>query len=504
MRKFLLASVATLGTGGLTGAALAQTPPGAPVPAPLSSPAPMGGKTIGAPTQGQQAWSPAPAPVSYANTNNNYQAPALPGALANPTPGTIVVHVNGKVQSSISGSWSNLDRAPAGRPDAKIQPVNINSFARTYFGGDAMATNGLRYGAAIEIRNNFGTQGASQGSTGGSAYLGTQTTYIRRGFLYVAGEEWGIVRFGGGDGPISIFDNGVTTFQFLPSGVFNGGDLEAAFPSNALVTSPFLSQSGNEYGYSKAVYLSPQMAGFDFGFSYAPSTTNGYGIANCTVASSGCPNLSSSSLVADASRLMNITEAGVRYQGIFGGVGVLAYGVWMHSGVVNYTGSVAAARGVGASGTPVGGTFTGRFDGVNLGSMGLAATFAGFTAGGNVIMGRVNGLGAADPQGGVNEIGYLVGTKYVAGPLTIGAAFENTTSQGAVQLTGISQRHEWAFDTGLSYALAPGLTVWAEYVYQQRHQGGFNFATGATAGPTAADFNDTKAQGALFGTVVNF
>ncbi len=80
----------------------------------------MGGKTIGAPTQGQQAWSPAPAPVSYANTNNNYQAPALPGALANPTPGTIVVHVNGKVQSSISGSWSNLDRAPAGRPDAKI------------------------------------------------------------------------------------------------------------------------------------------------------------------------------------------------------------------------------------------------------------------------------------------------------------------------------------------------------------------------------------------------
>ncbi len=39
MRKFLLASVATLGTGGLAGAALAQAPSG----------------PIGAPTEGQSA-----------------------------------------------------------------------------------------------------------------------------------------------------------------------------------------------------------------------------------------------------------------------------------------------------------------------------------------------------------------------------------------------------------------------------------------------------------------
>ena len=102
MRKFLLASVATLGTGGLAGAALAQTPPGAPVPTPLSAPAPISGP-IGAPTQGQQAWPAAPAPSAYVNNNNNYQAPMLPGALANPTPGTIVVHFNGKVQVDVSG-----------------------------------------------------------------------------------------------------------------------------------------------------------------------------------------------------------------------------------------------------------------------------------------------------------------------------------------------------------------------------------------------------------------
>jgi hypothetical protein len=53
---------------------------------------------IGAPTQGQQAWPMANLTAS-ANNNNNYQAPALPGPLANPTPGTVVIHGNGKVEA---------------------------------------------------------------------------------------------------------------------------------------------------------------------------------------------------------------------------------------------------------------------------------------------------------------------------------------------------------------------------------------------------------------------
>ena len=82
----LLASVAALGTGGQIGTALAQVPVAAGTP------------VIGVPTQGQTAYPPAASPTAYVNNNNNYQAPALPGALANPTPGTIVVHVNGKVE----------------------------------------------------------------------------------------------------------------------------------------------------------------------------------------------------------------------------------------------------------------------------------------------------------------------------------------------------------------------------------------------------------------------
>ena len=100
MRKFLLASVATLGTGGLAGAAMAQATTG----------------PIGGPTQGQAAYPAAPAPTAYVNNNNNYQAPALPGAAANPTPGTIVLHLNGKVQVDSQGAWASPDSHQATAP----------------------------------------------------------------------------------------------------------------------------------------------------------------------------------------------------------------------------------------------------------------------------------------------------------------------------------------------------------------------------------------------------
>ena len=88
MRKFLLASVAALGTGGLMGAAFAQAPTA----------------VVGAPLQGQVAY-PMANPIASVN-NNNYQAPALPGPIANPTPGTIVIHLNGKVQTTFQSSWA--------------------------------------------------------------------------------------------------------------------------------------------------------------------------------------------------------------------------------------------------------------------------------------------------------------------------------------------------------------------------------------------------------------
>ena len=532
MRKYLLAGVATLGAVGFAGAAFAQA----------AAPSPTEGTLVTAPSGGP----------SYANNNNNYQAAALPGPVANPTPGTIVIHVNGKVELDFWGLWQTGDNgtahtAPAGSPGAapiasigtggtsasaaqsailgvngtgvsKVEPQELASFARLYFGGDAMATNGLRYGAAIEIRENFSGQPDSNTSSGASGYTCLETLYVRRAFAYVAGAEWGIVRVGQADGLIGIYDNGVTTFQFLPSGNLNGGDLEGAANNGSAPPFFFMGQAGNEYGNTKAVYLSPQIAGFDFGFQYAPNTSNGNGINStgggidnsyvgagigtglaCGAATTGCPGLSAGPGSQDGSRALNQTAVGLRYQGTLGGVGLLAYGVYMVSGHADYTGpgvgTAAGLANLGAAGVrAAGGAFNGQYNGLSLGSGGLAATYAGFTIGGNMIGGRVNGQFGLVPQGGASETAELVGAKYVTGPITIGIVAERGDYQGNPVLAGLTQRRGRAIDAGLSYVVAPGMTVWGEYMYQDIYQSG--------AGGVAAV--SVHSQGFLLGDVVNF
>ena len=141
-----------------------------------------------------------------------------------------------------------------------------------------MATNGLRYGAGIEIGENFSGQiGSNSQHRTPAATPALETLYVRRAFTYVAGENWGIVRVGQADGVIGIFDNGVTTGQFLINSL-NGGDHQNVPGGRRAVLLP--GHAGDEYGNTKAVYLSPQIAGFDFGFQWAPNTSNGYGIGS--------------------------------------------------------------------------------------------------------------------------------------------------------------------------------------------------------------------------------
>jgi hypothetical protein len=537
MRKYLLAGVATLGAAGFAGTAFGQSAP----------PSPTEGTIIAAPSGGP----------SYVNNNNNYQAAMLPGPVANPTPGTIVIHVNGKVEVDFWGTWSSADTrsfaAPAGTPGgaaipagtatgtaaalggngagtAKVMPQEIASFARLYFGADGMATNGLRYGAGIEIRENFSGQPSGASA---SAYSSLETLFVRRAFTYVAGANWGILRAGQADGVIGIFDNGVTTTQFLPTGNLNGGDLEAGALGNTQVPFFFLAQAGAEYANSKVVYLSPQIAGFDFGIQYAPNTSNGFGIGasgggiynsfsgagigtgiTCNTATSGCPSTSSGPGSLDGSRILNQTAIGLRYQGVLGGVGVLAYGAWEVSGTADYTGAQVGPIGsptgpgttntattqLGVTGLP-GSKYNGHYDGLDFGSGGLAVTYAGFTLAGNVIGGRLNNQLAPAPQGGAPEVAYTIGLKYVTGPLTLGIVAARGDYQGAVQMSGITQRRARAIDAGLSYTVAPGYIVYGEYMWQDIYQGGVNMITGATASNAN---NEIRSQGVLIGNVVNF
>jgi hypothetical protein len=481
MRKILLASAAMVGAAGL-----AQAQPTA---------MPM------APTQGMTATQSAGNPPAGVNTSNNGAAKATPGAVANPLPGTVVIHFNGRILVGALAGWSSTDKFTSAAGSFKVSPVGITSYMRLYTGIDGLTTNGLRYGAGVELRQNFGTPASSTAGTNASAFSSQNTVFVRRSFGYVANDNVGILRFGITDGVIGLYDAGVTSFQFLPSGNLNGGDLNATAgtTSASVPASPIFGNAGNEYDNAKLLYLSPQFAGFDFGFQWAPSTTNHFSQAgNCTVASSACPELTASTLPIDGARIINQTVVGVRYQGSLGPLGVLAFGAYEFGGHVKYNGafipqptSFAAAGALTAGGT-------GRYENPSFGYIGTAISFAGVTFGGNVVFGDVNGQGGLKPTGGATQVAWLAGAKYTAGPLTVGAVGEIVDSQGDPRLVGLSQRHEAAISTGVGYTVAPGMIAWAEYVYQQRHQGGFSFATGAPG----ATFNDVRSQGVQLGTTI--
>src|SRR5262249_12856076 len=150
---------------------------------------------------------------------------------------------------------------------------------------------------------------------------------------------------------------------------------------------------------------------------------------------------------------------------------------------VNYTGLTTPAV-LGTAALP-GSQFNGKYDGLNFGSGGVAVTFAGFTASANAIGGRVNAQGAPTPQGGASQIAYILGLKYVTGPLTLDIQAEEAWYQGNPVLAGLSQRRARAITAGGVYTVAPGFQVFAEYLWEDVSQTGQNFLTGGT-GFTAA------------------
>jgi porin-like protein len=166
---------------------------------------------------------------------------------------------------------------------------------------DGLATNGLRYGGIVEIRQNFigqsyglnitapsGTSNPGAGGANSSSPSGNSsasTLYVRREAVYFGSDQIGIIRIGQDDGPFSQFDNGVTTFQF-GTGAWNG-DAPDNFIGSGIVVFPFWSGVGAEYVNSKVAYFSPRFAGFDLGVSFAPANVSNSAAA-CPVAGAGC------------------------------------------------------------------------------------------------------------------------------------------------------------------------------------------------------------------------
>jgi hypothetical protein len=479
-------------------------------------------------TQGQYAGPYGAGPAS--NNNNNAWGVAntpsgstaagalstiyAPNVLAVPAPGTIVIRLNGRVEADISANYTSLDKGvnANGTPNGyKVNPVGISSYFRLYPGFDGVAANGLRYGATAELRENFGaattgtTSGGSTGAANGpSANSSAETIFVRRAFAYLASDQAGLVRLGQGDGVLGLFDDCIFTSQCWDAGqgVFDGGGSQQTAPSGAVPPFVWLSLSGAEYGNSKIVYLSPQFYGFDFGVQYAPNEGNSFsnatggtsfGSTTCNQAGPNCINVSAGN---DPTRWINQVAVGLRFQQNFGLVDFKSYGFYEAAGKEDLTTSAFVTPSPTASLTSL------RYDNLSFYKAGIAVTAFNLTAAVDYIGGAVNGALAERPTGGVSENAVTAGLTYVKGPVTLGATWGVIDSQGDARLTGISQRHEYEVAFGGNYKLAPGVQLVAEYQYAHRHQGGFDFASGAPGlnGTT----RDAQYQGLTLGTVMTW
>jgi hypothetical protein len=178
MRKTLLTGAAII--GGSISFAHAQIPAN-PSEGQLVAPYGAAGNT----SNNNNAWGTANTPTG-STAAGQLSAIRPPNVYALPTPGTIVIHMNGRVESDVAATFStgNTGTTATGAPNGfKLNPVGVATDIRLYFGADGMAANALRYGAAIELWENFegGTADSNPAaaSNSGSANSSGQTVFVR-------------------------------------------------------------------------------------------------------------------------------------------------------------------------------------------------------------------------------------------------------------------------------------------------------------------------------------
>lgn len=381
-------------------------------------------------------------------------------------PGQIQFYFRGRVHTDFMVGGDSLNRAGGNKSGS----VLFGEYARLYTGFRGTAANGLQFGAYLEIRQN--------GSPALGASTGAATLIFRRETAYIKG-GWGQLRFGQTDGASGLFLTG--TFENFDAGGWNG-DLPTLFSSNAVLVWPF-EDTSSYYGTSKVVYLSPRFGGFDFGLAYEPNAT-GSGEANCSSAfvsgaGGGCPQLSTITGPASAQFRRNMFDAVGRYTGTLGPVAVTATLGGLAAGHVN--------------------NISGPASDPSIVQTGITLSFGGFAVGGNALAGNINGSFVPLPKGGRHEIAWVAGASYATGPFIIGTAVNVTNYQGAVG-AGLDGRRELGVAAGGTYAWGPGASLFLSMLYGQRHQVGYDFASGA---PGAAS-NNTRAFGMTIGNSFNW
>lgn len=372
------------------------------------------------------------------------------------------------VDQSLNNQGSGGTDTPSGKndfaSDAEIQVIIAGK-----------AANGLTYGAVIEFQVDARTDSAT---TGSKTFVDTDEMW-----MFLATPTMGQLRFGDEDGvAMGLMGSGhITNFG---SG---GADGDYADYLHSGTRPGFVYPSGALNDSSKVIYLSPQFFGFDAGVSFAFNQGEGEdtGCVGGTV-TSACDRA-----VFDGNRRRNETQLALRWRGTAGGVGVSLTGAAIFADSMRNNPGVGANL-VGSNENfryyTLGAQLNGLLPGLLFGG---TYSFGDLNSGGGPLLRPGTGTGTNRVIGDTTFNQWFVGASYTIGQFIIGANFAYLTSAGfqtqgagttpadAPGIAGRADRTEKALGIGLSYNVAPGLQVIAEYVYFEREENGFNFRTGS-------------------------
>jgi hypothetical protein len=433
------------------------------------------------------------------------------GAKAQPVkpvaPGTLVAHVNGYIQFEFAafGTTDNTSTTTAGT--FKLNPITTNGDVRIYPGFDGQLVDGLEYGAQIELRTakSDAAQGANQ-TTGASsnAVQGLDGLYVKRAYGYLGTDASGFVRLGQTDSVFSLDQSGVVE-AFGDGAQFNtDGGVGSLLPTDAAVTGSnnfIYADTSNLYATDKIVYISPAVAGLSAGIGYEPNSNGikeGYG--NCATASSAsttpsgtCADLSSSPDAGDiGKRRKNTIDAALLYTLKANGFVTKASAAVLYGAPISYDGPKV---------TTAGSALVHGYDSLEVYEIGAQTTFAGLTVGANIKGGQVEDGYAFKPKGARDAFAYIIGASYVMGPFVLGGSFFDSQTAGAyvpgaTYTVGTKKYalgktlNEYGLAVGGNFVLSPHLSLFAQYMYDHRHQignAGLDVSNSSTAASTAAE-----------------
>jgi hypothetical protein len=369
----------------------------------------------------------------------------------NPAPGSITVTFNALVESFFFfGQDDGAIRAEQATGQ-KFQNVGIGTYARLYPSMDGVLANGLKYGGAIEVRQN-----AATGVTGGG---NNPTFYAQREYLYLGADRAGRFYFGSQVPPTELFQVGNPVN-------FNDGGWDGDLPGFFVTGIPYFISDTNDRA-SRVMYVSPQFFGFDFGVSYS-----GNDVGNSMNAAT---RLSTDTDLARAGARKNVVDGAIRYQATFGAIGFKA-----NIGAITATPVSPTADAVAA------GALTRRnyttYDG------GISLTWAGFELDGHVDSGIFGPSFTTITTGSTGTTAWIAGLSYTVGPIIVGASyygFESGYLKGnSTPTQSVGGLNGYGVAAGGTYTLAPGASIFLDYLYGHQRANGWDFsANGNTGGP---------------------